>query len=74
MKTRDEVLEQVYLNKTDIAILLGITRAKAGKLFDLAKEVEFNQFSPYESKVRMNTVLGVAGITFSQLERQIKRA
>lgn len=73
MKTREQIFSQVYLNKRDIGILLQLDRNRASNVFNLARDIETG-FRPYETKVKLKSVLEVTGIPFSQLEKQLKKA
>lgn len=74
MKTRREILKDAYIRKTHIAVLLGVPRSTANKLYQIADEIDNEQLGAWRvepQKVRMKTLLRVAGIDYKFLERQI---
>lgn len=75
-KTRSEILQQVYLTKADIQRLMKVSYPVAVKIFDKALAIDQSelQFRPWETRVRLQTVLNINGVTYTQLEKQIKSA
>lgn len=73
--TREEIVEKCYLNVTDISRLLLISRPRAKKLFELCREVELekSKFIPYDSKVKIETVMALTGKNLSALKEQLKK-
>ncbi len=72
---RAEILRKgTRLNQKDIQILLGKSRQSAKKIYEKAIELDNAELGIYQTdnKARLKTVLTVEGITFSELERQIK--
>ena len=74
--TREGLLQKVYLTKADIQSLFGVSRAAAGNIFSAAMEMDDEElrFRPWPNRVRQKSVLKVQGISFKELERQIKSA
>lgn len=76
-KTREELLKEFYVSKTEIADLFAIPYCRAKKVFRLAQEkdkAELKDRVIYDTKVRLNSALNVQGFTYNQIERQIKGA
>lgn len=76
-KSRTELLSEFYLNKAEIGYLFGLPYYRAVKVFNLAQEkdkAELQNRIIYDYKVRLTSALNVQGLTYSQLERQIKGA
>ena len=74
-KSRESLLSTVYLNRSEIARLLDIPRPRANKIFALAMKEDKRQLGErhlYDTKVRIKTVLDVAGVNYNLLARQIK--
>ena len=78
MKTRDELLAQAFLNRSEISSLLGVPYATASKIYALADRIDqegLKEFRIYDTKVRITSVCKVAGIslnTLHTLQKQIK--
>lgn len=74
--TREELLQKIYLTKADIQTLFGVSRLAADKIFRYAMAVDDEElrFKPWPNRVRQKSVLKVQGISFKELERQIKSA
>ena len=67
----------VYLNRTDIAVLLGIGDQKAGRLYKAADKIDAEQLASFRiepHKVRTTTVCKLAGVNLKLLQMQIKNA
>lgn len=76
MKSREELLKEVYLNKIEISRLLKISPPTAKKIFDMAMELDnkdFGKWKIYDNKVRIKSVMKVAGTDFGLLEKQLKK-
>ena len=74
MKTWVEVFSQMYLNRSDIALLLNVSRAVANRTFAIANTIDDEQlpFRTYPNKVRTSTVLKIHGTTRAELWKQMK--
>lgn len=71
--TREEVLNKPYLNKTDIRILLDVSRQVAETIYNLADSIDNEMtYRVYPTKVRMQSVLKVTEINWNLLQKQIK--
>lgn len=76
-KSRLELLSVMYLNTSEIARLLDIPRPRAKRIFDIAMHEDKAQLGTrqiYDTKVRLKTVMAVAGINYNLLSKQIKSA
>lgn len=73
---KEELLQKVYLTRKDIQNLFGVSRAAGIRIFDAAMAVDDEEmkFRPWPKRVRQKSVLKVQGISFKELERQIKSA
>lgn len=73
-KSREEVLGQAYLNRRDIQKLLALPYRQASKIYDHAMEIDKEKlkYRIYDTKVRMQSVLEVSGVSLSMLTRQIQ--
>lgn len=63
-----------YLTKADIKRTLGISQAKANRVYALAEQIDEREL-PYRiefNKVRLTSALKVYGISQKQFERQLK--
>lgn len=67
MKPWVDVFAQMYLNRSDIAILLNVSRAVANTIDD-----EQLPFRTYPNKVRTSTVLKIHGTSRAELWKQMK--
>lgn len=76
VKSRSDILQQVYLTKKDIQVLMKVSYPVAVRTFDHALEIDKSEmkFRPWEKRVRTQTVCKVCGITVEQLGKQIKSA
>lgn len=74
-KSREEIAQQFWVTKADIQKLLVCTPRLAKQLFDVSKVLEGTS-EPYsvgeDNKVRVKTVLTVAGISQEEFESKIK--
>ena len=75
-KSRLEILYQVFLNKSDIATLLQISRPVADRIYNEADRIHRIElkFRAYPNKVRINSVLKASGTNWNLLLKQIKNA
>lgn len=75
-KTRYETSQQVYLNTTDIMVLLALTNYRTAKrLYDAADQIDNKlTFRAEPKKVRTTTVCKLAGVNLLQLQMQLKKA
>ncbi len=73
-KTREQIASQFYLNKSDIMKLFGCSFENSKRIFDKADEEDDKElpFRLEPLKVRKQTVLRLAGISSTQLERTIQ--
>lgn len=73
-KSREEVLGLTYLNRRDIQKLLAIPYRQASKIYAHAMEIDKEElkYRIYDSKVRMQSVLMVSGVSLIFLTRQIQ--
>lgn len=73
-KSREEVLGMAYLNRKDIQTLLSIPYKQAARIYDHAMEIDREKlkYQIYDTKVRMQPVLAVSGVSLSMLTRQIQ--
>lgn len=75
VRTREVLLQEFYLNRTDIGRLLRISPSESRKVFDRAMELDQEQLGEwilYDNKVRIKSVLKVAGVDLNFLQKQIK--
>ena len=71
MKTRQDLLSENYLNKKQIARLLSIPVPRARALYEKADEIDSQlRYRIEPNKVRMKTVLKIAGISFEELKKK----
>lgn len=75
-KTRAEVLQQTYLTRSDVKKLLDVSYPIAVKGFNQAMEIDRAEmeFRIWETRVRLTSVLRAFGVSYGQLEKQIKSA
>lgn len=74
--TREELLQRVYLNKKQIQALFEISRRASDRIYSAAMQIDREEmkFPPFNNMVKLKSVLKVQGISFKELERQIKSA
>lgn len=74
IKTREKIATQFYLNTSDIKLLIGCGWYNAKRLFDEANKVDDEElpFRVEPLKVRTQTVLKLAGIKQSQLDKLVQ--
>ena len=63
-----------YLNKKDIQTLLGIPYKQASRIYQHAMDLDHEKlkYQIYDTKVRMQSVLAVSGISLNMLKKQIE--
>lgn len=69
------MITRTYLNQTEVGRLLCLPRDTAIRIYKIARrldDVELGGMVIEPRKVRMSTVLKVAGITFESLRKQIR--
>lgn len=74
MNTREQLLKECLLNKSQIKRLYGFSQDKANKVFEKANAYDDEELKGYrieEKKVRSTTVSIVTGIPYKILERNI---
>lgn len=73
---REDLLQKVYLTRTDIQKLFVVSRGAGSRIFNAAMAIDDEElrFRPWPNRVRQKSVLKVLHISFSELERQIKSA
>ena len=73
MKTRREIIEQYYVNVSDIHTLLRIPRAKARELFmEVDREEREKPFRAHNNKVPLPRILNLADVNLGFLMKQIR--
>ncbi len=73
--TREELLNEPYLNKKQIERLLKVSREDAVRIYEQADQLDSQlPFRPYTKIVRMESVLKVTGKNYDLLLKQIKNA
>lgn len=73
--TREELLNEPYLNKKQIERLLKVGRADAVRIYEQADQLDSQLlFRPYTKIVRIESVLKVTGKNYDLLLKQIKNA
>lgn len=75
VKTREELLTQAFLNRSEISKLLCVPYKAASKIYEMADKIDqecLKEFRIYDTKVRITSVCKVAGISLNTLQKQIK--
>lgn len=75
MKSEAEILQQRYLNKRDIQVLLQVSRRTADKYFKIARQMDEDELQDRvieENRARTSSVLKVSGMDYDLLMKQIK--
>lgn len=68
-------MNETYLSRTDIKVLLNVSRRVAENIFLQADMLDNEtDFRVYPTKVRMQSVLKVTNISWNLLQKQIKNA
>lgn len=73
-KSRAELANSFYVNRSDIASLLDISRSHAYRMFAEAQRTDRNELKQNyynENNVRLSTVLRVAGISDEELKKKV---
>ena len=71
-KTRQQIANQLYLTKTDIQRLLGVSQQKAVRIYDLANQIDAEdlKFRVEPTKVRITSISKVTGISVNLMKKQ----
>lgn len=71
-KTRQQIANQLYLTKTDIQRLLGVSQQKAVKIYDLANQIDAEdlKYRVEPTKVRITSISKVTGISVNLMKKQ----
>jgi hypothetical protein len=71
VKTREEIANQIYLNKADIKKLLGISYNTAVRIYDYANKMDNElPFRIEPAKVRITSVAKVVNMSLETLKKQ----
>ncbi|WP_102341274.1 hypothetical protein [Galactobacillus timonensis] len=71
-KTRQQIANQLYLTKTDIQRLLGVSQYKARRIYDLADGIDTEElkYRVEPTKVRLTSVSKVTGLSLNLIKKQ----
>jgi hypothetical protein len=71
-KTRQQIASQLYLTKTDIQRLLGVSQQKAVRIYDLANQIDAEdlKYRVEPTKVRITSISKVTGISVNLMKKQ----
>ena len=71
-KTRQQIANQLYLTKTDIQRLLGVSQQKAVRIYDLANQIDAEdlKYRVEPTKVRITSISKVTGISVNLMKKQ----
>ena len=71
-KTRQQIANQLYLTKTDIQRLLGVSQYKARRIYDLADGIDAEElkYRIEPTKVRISSVSKATGISLNLIKKQ----
>ena len=71
-KTRQQIANQLYLTKTDIQRLLGVSQYKARRIYDLANSIDTEElkYRIEPTKVRISSVSKATGISLNLIKKQ----
>ena len=71
-KTRQQIANQLYLTKTDIQRLLGVSQYKARRIYDLANNIDTEElkYRIEPTKVRISSVSKATGISLNLIKKQ----
>ena len=71
-KTRQQIANQLYLTKTDIQRLLGVSQYKARMIYDLANNIDTEElkYRVEPTKVRLTSVSKVTGLSLNLIKKQ----
>lgn len=72
IKTRQQIANQLYLTKTDIQRLLGVSQYKARQIYDLADGIDKDElkYRIEPTKVRLTSVSKVTGLSLNLIKKQ----
>ena len=72
VKTRQQIANQLYLTKTDIQRLLGVSQYKARRIYDLADGIDAEElkYRIEPTKVRITSISKVTGISVNLMKKQ----
>lgn len=72
IKTRQQIASQLYLTKTDIQRLLGVSQYKARRIYDLANNIDAEElkYRIEPTKVRISSVSKATGISLNLIKKQ----
>lgn len=71
VKSREEIANQIYLNKADIKKLLGISYNTAVRIYDYANKMDNElPFRIEPAKVRITSVAKVVNMSLETLKKQ----
>lgn len=72
IKTRQQIATQLYLTKTDIQRLLGVSQYKARRIYDLADGIDAEElkYRIEPTKVRITSISKVTGISVNLIKKQ----
>lgn len=68
MKSREDIASQCYLNVSDIAKLMKVSRCKAVAIYQEAEKIETG-YRPYLRKVKITSVCKVTGFSVNQIKK-----
>lgn len=71
-RTRQQIANQLYLTKTDIQRLLGVSQQKAVRIYDLANQIDAEdlKYRVEPTKVRITSISKVTGISVNLMKKQ----
>ncbi len=72
-KTKAEILDQIYVSKSDIKHLLTVSWYTACRIFEMAEKIDEEQlgeFRLFDNKVRIYSVCRVTGINIAKMQKQ----
>lgn len=71
-KTRQQIANQLYLTKTDIQRLLGVSQQKAVRIYELANQIDAEdlKYRVEPTKVRITSISKVTGISVNLMKKQ----
>ena len=72
VKTREEIANQIYLNKADIRKLLGVSYNTAVRIYEYANRMDNElPFRIEPAKVRITSVAKVVNMSLETLNKQV---
>lgn len=71
-KTRQQIANQLYLTKTGIQRLLGVSQQKAVRIYELANQIDAEdlKYRVEPTKVRITSISKVTGISVNLMKKQ----